>query len=148
MGWDMACEAEAASPLTGRKFGDYHAAHAQRSASGQIITESNDINGIMHTGWVEGMQVRKLFESMIASKEPNHSLGGYSHREHWSCTQWKKRRKGSTFYVGYNKERQDKKQVFFSLYLKFFDYSLGGYSHWERCRAPMKKKLSTMQVGR
>jgi hypothetical protein len=38
----MACEAEAASPLTGRKIGNYRAAHVQRSASGQIIVESND----------------------------------------------------------------------------------------------------------
>jgi hypothetical protein len=45
----MACEAEAASPLTGRKFRNYHAAHVQQSASGQIITESNDINGVTHT---------------------------------------------------------------------------------------------------
>jgi hypothetical protein len=32
----------AASPLTGRKIGNYHAAHVQWSASGQIIEESNN----------------------------------------------------------------------------------------------------------
>jgi hypothetical protein len=30
--------------------------------------------------------------------------------------------------------------VFFSLYPKKFGYSLGGYSHWERYRAPDRKK--------
>jgi hypothetical protein len=45
----------------------------------------------------------------------------------------KEKKKGKFFvYVGYNKERQDKKQVFLSLYPKIFDYSLGGYSHRER----------------
>jgi hypothetical protein len=30
--------------------------------------------------------------------------------------------------------------IFLSLYLKKFGYSLGGYSHRERCRAPDRKK--------
>jgi hypothetical protein len=30
--------------------------------------------------------------------------------------------------------------IFLSLYPKKFGYSLGGYSHWERCRAPDRKK--------
>jgi hypothetical protein len=30
--------------------------------------------------------------------------------------------------------------IFLSLYPKKFGYSLGGYSHWERYRAPDKKK--------
>jgi hypothetical protein len=46
----MACEAEAASPLTGGKFGNYRAAHVQRSASGQIIAESNNLNDVTRTG--------------------------------------------------------------------------------------------------
>jgi hypothetical protein len=50
MGCDVACEAEAASPLTGGKFGNYRAAHVQQSASGQIIAESNHINDVTHTG--------------------------------------------------------------------------------------------------
>jgi hypothetical protein len=82
----VACEAEAVSLLTARKFGNYHAAHVQWSVSGQIIAEGNHINDIMHTGSVEGIQVKENFESMIASKEPDHGLGGYSHRERWSCT--------------------------------------------------------------
>jgi hypothetical protein len=38
----VACEAEAASPLTGRKIGNYRAAHVQWLASDQIIAESNN----------------------------------------------------------------------------------------------------------
>jgi hypothetical protein len=49
MGCDVACEAEEASPLTDGKFGNYRAAHVQRSASGQIIAENNHINDITHT---------------------------------------------------------------------------------------------------
>jgi hypothetical protein len=86
MGYDMTCEAEAASPLTGVKFRSYHAAYVQRSAFGQIIAEGNHINDITHTGSVEGIQVKESFESMIASKEPDHSLGGCSHWERWSRT--------------------------------------------------------------
>jgi hypothetical protein len=33
---------------------------------------------------------KKIFEPMIASKEPDHSLGGYSHRERWSRTDERK----------------------------------------------------------
>jgi hypothetical protein len=29
---------------------------------------------------------KKIVEPVIASKEPDHSLGGYSHRERWSRT--------------------------------------------------------------
>jgi hypothetical protein len=29
---------------------------------------------------------KKIVESTIASKELDHSLGGYSHRESWLCT--------------------------------------------------------------
>jgi hypothetical protein len=57
----VACEAEAASPLIGKKFGNYHAAHVQRSASSQIITESNDIKGVTHTRKVEGIQVKENY---------------------------------------------------------------------------------------
>jgi hypothetical protein len=59
VGCDVACEAEAASPLTGGKFENYHAAHVQWSASGQIIAEGNHINDVMHTGSVKGIQVKK-----------------------------------------------------------------------------------------
>jgi hypothetical protein len=45
----VACEAEAASPLTGKKIRNYNADHVQRLASGQIIAENNDINGVMRT---------------------------------------------------------------------------------------------------
>jgi hypothetical protein len=38
-----------------------------------------------------------IFEPMIASKEPDHSLGGYSHQENWSCTRWKEKKKGKDF---------------------------------------------------
>jgi hypothetical protein len=37
------------SPLTGRKFGNYRVAHVQRSASSQIITESDCINDVTCT---------------------------------------------------------------------------------------------------
>jgi hypothetical protein len=50
VGCDVVCEAEAASRLSGGKFGNYRAAHVQRSASSQIITEINHINDVMHTG--------------------------------------------------------------------------------------------------
>jgi hypothetical protein len=45
----------------------------------------------------------------------------------------KGKKKGKKFFVyaGHNEERQDKKQVFLSLYPKFGDYSLRGYSHRE-----------------
>jgi hypothetical protein len=49
MGRDMACEAKAAKPTNGRKFGNYRDAHVQRSASSQIITESDHINDVTHT---------------------------------------------------------------------------------------------------
>jgi hypothetical protein len=40
------------------------------------------------------MQVEDFFEPMITSKEPDHSLRGYSQRERWSRTRWNiKRRK-------------------------------------------------------
>jgi hypothetical protein len=32
--------------------------------------------------------------------------------------------------------------IFLSLYPKKFGYSLGGYSHLERCHAPDRKKLT------
>jgi N-acetylglucosamine-6-phosphate deacetylase len=59
MGCDVACKAEAASPLTGRKFGNYHAAYVQLSVSGQIIAEGNHINYIMNTSSIEGIQVKE-----------------------------------------------------------------------------------------
>jgi hypothetical protein len=34
---------------------------------------------------------------MIVSKEPNHSLGGYSYREHWSRTQQKEKKRKQFF---------------------------------------------------
>jgi hypothetical protein len=45
-------------------LGNYHVAHVQRSASGQIIAESNHINDVilwecigLYTSQIEGMQV-------------------------------------------------------------------------------------------
>jgi hypothetical protein len=70
----------------GGKFRNYHAAHVERSAFGQIIAEGNHINDVTYNGSVEGIQVKENFESMIASMEPDHSLGGYSHWERWSRT--------------------------------------------------------------
>jgi hypothetical protein len=58
---------------------------------------------------------------MIASKEPDHSLGGYSHRERWSRTRWKERRREKILKIvcaGHDEERQNKEQVFLSLYQK------------------------------
>jgi hypothetical protein len=59
MGCDVACKAEAASPLKGRKFRNYHAAYVQLSVSGQIIAKGNHINYIMNTSSVEGIQVKE-----------------------------------------------------------------------------------------
>jgi hypothetical protein len=42
---------------------------------------------------------------MIASQEPDHSLGGYSHREHWSRTPQKEKKKGQNLYAGHKEER-------------------------------------------
>jgi hypothetical protein len=47
----------------------------------------------------------------------------------------KGKKKGNDFKIvcaGPDEERQDKEQILLSLYPKKFDYSLGGYSHWER----------------
>jgi hypothetical protein len=42
---------------------------------------------------LDGIQVKEKFEPMIVSKEPNHSLGGYSHREPWSRTRQKEKKR-------------------------------------------------------
>jgi hypothetical protein len=50
VGCNVVYKAEAASPLTGGKFGNYGIVHVQQSASGQIIVESNHINDVTCTG--------------------------------------------------------------------------------------------------
>jgi hypothetical protein len=42
---------------------------------------------------VDGIQVKEKVEPMIVSKETNHSLGGYSHRERWLRTRQKEKEK-------------------------------------------------------
>jgi hypothetical protein len=42
---------------------------------------------------VDEIQVKDIFEAMIVSKEPDHSLGGYSHRERWSRTRRKEKKR-------------------------------------------------------
>jgi hypothetical protein len=81
---------------------------------------------------VAGIQVKEKFEPMIVSKEPNHSLGGYFHRERWSRTRQKENKREDNFYAGHDDERTYKEQIFWSLYPKKIDYSFGGYSHRER----------------
>jgi hypothetical protein len=49
VGRNMAREAEAVSPLTGRKSGNYCLAHVQWSATSQITAESDNINDIIYT---------------------------------------------------------------------------------------------------
>jgi hypothetical protein len=44
----------------------------------------------------------------------------------------KRKEEKTIFYAGYDDERIDKEQIFWSLYPKKFNYSLGGYSHRER----------------
>jgi hypothetical protein len=75
---------------------------------------------------------KKIVESMIASKEPDHSSGATPIGSAGRAPDERKEEREEFFYAGHNKERQDKKQVFLSLYLNFFDYSLGCYSHRER----------------
>jgi hypothetical protein len=85
---------------------------------------------------------------MIVSKEPNRSLGGYYHRERWSCTRQKEKEKRQFFYAGHDDERTHKEQIFWSLYPKKFDYSFGGYSHRERWRAPDADESINFKIPR
>jgi hypothetical protein len=61
---------------------------------------------------------------MIISKEPTHSLGGYSNREPWSRT-WRKEKKG-IFYVGYGDTRTTWSEYFLILYPNFFSTIASG----------------------
>jgi hypothetical protein len=44
----------------------------------------------------------------------------------------KRKEEKMIFLTGQDDERIDKEQIVLSLYSKFFDHSLGGYSHRER----------------
>jgi hypothetical protein len=71
VGRDLAREAEAASPLTGGKFGNYCIAHVQRSVSSQIIAESDYINDVTYTKKSrQNYKSKKRSETMIVSDEP------------------------------------------------------------------------------
>jgi hypothetical protein len=54
---------------------------------------------------------------MIVSKEPIHSLGGYSHRKTWSHTRWKGKK--INFYAGYGVTRKSRSN-YFLVYTRFF----------------------------
>jgi hypothetical protein len=54
MGCDVRCEAEAASPLTGGKFGNYHAAYVQR-----LVTRVNSTNVLN-----EGLRIGEIGRRM------------------------------------------------------------------------------------
>jgi hypothetical protein len=71
----MARKAEVANPLTGRKFRYYHAAHVQWSASSQIIAEKMMSTASRVLDESKEYKSKQIVESMIASKEPDHSLG-------------------------------------------------------------------------
>jgi hypothetical protein len=63
-------------------LGNYCAAHVQRSAFSQIIAENDSINDIMNIKQSrQNYKSKKRSETMIVSKEPTQSLGGYSQSE-------------------------------------------------------------------
>jgi hypothetical protein len=82
----VAGKAEAASPLTGKnsKITTLPMCKGQRqvkslhkiiiSITSKILAQSKEYKS------------KKIVEPMMASKEPDHSLGGYSHQERWSRT--------------------------------------------------------------
>jgi hypothetical protein len=96
MGCDVAWKAEAVSPLTGghfRKVPCYPCAtvnlwsnHCSESSSQWRHTFG--IQRSIHTGQIEEMQVKVLFWAYDRLQVPDHSLGGYSHRECWSRNRW------------------------------------------------------------
>jgi hypothetical protein len=47
---------------------------------------------------------------MIASKEPNYSLGGYPYRERWSRTRQKEKK--TILYAGHDDERETRSKYF------------------------------------
>jgi hypothetical protein len=75
---------------------------------------------------------------MIASKEPDHSLGGYFHRERWSHPV---KRKEFFVYAGHDEERQEKEQIFLSLYPIFFTIASGATPIGSASRAPDKDEI-------
>jgi hypothetical protein len=81
MGRDVACEEEAAKPTNGRKK-IQKLPRLVKSLQAVIISMTSRIPAKDN-----GIQVKEKVEPMIVSKEPNHSLEGYSHRERWSRTQ-------------------------------------------------------------
>jgi hypothetical protein len=78
---------------------------------------------------VDIIEVKERSKTMTVSKEPNHCLGGYSHRERWSRTRQKRK---EFFYAGHDDTKKTKSKYFWVYTRIFFDYSLGGYSHRER----------------
>jgi hypothetical protein len=113
MGHHGACEAKAAKPTNGRKNLEITAlpmCNGQRlvkSLQAVIISMMSRI-----PAKVDGIQVKEKVEPMIVSKEPNHSLGGYSHRECWSCTRQKEKKRRQFFSAGHDNEKTDKEKIF------------------------------------
>jgi hypothetical protein len=106
----MAREAEAASPCA-ENFENYCAAHVQRSASSQIIAENDSINDVMNIKQSrQNYKSKKGSETIIISKEPTYSLGGYSYQKHRSPT--RRNKKKQKFFTGYNDARIARSKYF------------------------------------
>jgi hypothetical protein len=89
----------------------------------------------------EKRYIQKKREEKVSIKKHNVRrlrLGGLHHKERreesLKCESYRKISQETVYGTGMS--------IFFSLYLKKFGYSLGGYSHRERCRAPNRKKLT------
>jgi hypothetical protein len=96
VGCDVAWKAEAGSPLTGKNLETYRPTHVRRSAFSQIKIMSCHImvltsyfrqlrnylynRNFWGTCWRSYWAYNRL--------QAHYSLGGYSHREHWTRTRW------------------------------------------------------------
>ena len=66
---------------------------------------------------------RKMLWAYAQTQVFDHSLGGYSHREHWSCTRWQFRDTLKKWWLRFN----------IITYSRSCTWSLHIYSHRERC---------------
>jgi hypothetical protein len=71
---------------------------------------------------------------MIASKEPNHSLGGYSYQEHSSRT--RRKEKKTILYAGHDNERETRSKYFLVYTRKNLTIALGATPIGSAERAP------------
>jgi hypothetical protein len=121
VGCDVAWKAEAASPLTDgnfRKLPSYPCA---------MVSLWSNHRSEWSCQWCHilliciGLYIQtnlkryksKNFWAYDRLQEPDHSLGGYSHREHWSRTRWNikiEQKKGNSelFCAGYDNGRREK----------------------------------------